>query len=96
MKEDFAVVSGGHGQISLQTPGGLGLYDMGTLQQQADNRSGFIPASYGAMYSGLTKNARGGYGVPVEENTLELRKAVLHTRCASGLVFVQKMPGEFN
>ncbi|BDA50649.1 probable pentatricopeptide repeat-containing protein At3g61520, mitochondrial at N-terminal half [Coccomyxa sp. Obi] len=75
--------TGGHGQISLQTPGGLGLYDGGTLQQQADNRSGFIPASYGAMYSGLTKNARGGYGVPVEETTLELRKAVLHTRSPS-------------
>lgn len=81
------IVAGGHGLTSLQTPGGLGLFDAGTLQQQIDNRRDFIPASYGAMYSGLAKNARGGYGVPVEENTLELRKAVLHTRCFSCFVF---------
>ncbi len=70
--------------MGLQTQGGLGLYDGGSLQQQAENRSGFIPASYGTMYSNLNANARGGYGVPVEENTLELRKAVLHTRYLSG------------
>ena len=69
--------------MGLQTPGGLGLYDGGSLQQEGGDRSGFIPASYGALYSNLNANPRGGYGVPVEENTLELRKAVLHTRLSS-------------
>ena len=66
--------------MGLQTLGGLGLYDGGSLQQQGGDRSGFILASYGAMYSNSNANAHGGYGVPVEENTLELRKAMLHTR----------------
>jgi hypothetical protein len=37
--------------------------------------SDFIPASYGCLH-----DDRHAYGVSVDESTMELRKAVLHTR----------------
>jgi hypothetical protein len=63
-------------QMHLQTPG-LGM-DGGHYNQ---DRSEFIPANYGSRHTD-----RRSYGVAVEENTLELRKAVLHTRYAAHIL----------
>lgn len=69
----------------LQTPGGMGPFDGGS---QGEDPSGFIPASYGAMYSNANFKHAMPRGVPVEESTLELRRAMLHTRHCTAFLMV--------